>query len=652
MLRFFERRETPVKAVLVTLLAILAYANTLSNGFVWTDRTAIVEGKAILRSGVELVGAFVKPAWTFKGAPSAEGGGYYRPVTAISCTIDRALYGENPAGYHATNVFLHGAVTLLLFLFLQRLFARSAVPFLASLLFAVHPIHTEAVAWISGRSGLLSGLFAIAALYLYTRADEHRGFFAGSLAATAIALGAKEEAIVLPLLVFLTRACLRPEGGALFAWKREGPYFVLALAYVALRSSALGTIGTGVPHAGGPALLIPTVVRVVAGYVRLLFLPYPLHTNDAVRLSTFVLEPRVFLSLLFLAAVLYGFLRHGKERREVRFGLLWLGITLLPLLNLLPLLHFRAERFLYLPSAGFLIAAAALFDRWGARIVGRGRKLGLEPGELVTAALVLVLAFGTVARNRTWKDDYTLFSDTLAKNRYAPEATFRLGQDAYRGGAYQEAANLMRASLALDPGWAAFLPVAEVHADLGLALYKLKDLKGAEQAFREALRLRPEMEEGRFGQALIASAEAQHDEALRLYKEILTINPAHEDARYNLAVEYEALDSLGRAEQVYAGLLARNPYRKDAHLNLGTLLARQGRFDEALRAYRNALRLAPQDPKLHFNIGLLFAAAGEREGAEQALRTVLELDPDYGEARDLLEALAPPDTAAPPDTEP
>lgn len=640
MLPSVERREILVQAVLVVLLALLAFANTLSNGFVGTDRAAIVEGKALLRSGTELARAFAKPAWTFREASSTGKGGYFRPVSSISYTIDHAFYGKRPAGYHATNAVLHAAASLLLFLLLRRLFARSRVPLLAALLFAVHPIHTEAVAWISGRGGLLSALGVIAALLLYTRWGEHRAYAVGSLAAGALALGSKECAIVLPLLVLLVRARLRKEDEPFFSWRREGSFFLLALAYAALRLSALGTVGTGAARDAGTAVLAPTMLRVIAGYVRLLFLPHPLHTNDAVRLSVSALEPGVFFSLLFLAAVVVGFLRLGRQRIEVPFGLLWLGITLLPFLNVLPILQFRAERFLYLPSAGFLVAAAALLDRWGGRIVGRGKKLGLEPGEAVTAALVLVLAFGTVARNRTWKDDTTLYTDTLAKNRYAPEATYRLGLDAYRGGAYREAAHLIRASLALDPGWAAYLPVPDVHADLGLALYKLSEFENAEAAFCEALRLRPRMLEARFGIALVASALGRHEEAVHQYEVILEADPARDDARYNLALEFEALNAPSQAEHVYRTLLERNPARKDAHLNLGSLLARQGRLEEALRFYRNALRLAPQDPKIHFNVGLLFAAAGERAGAEEALRTTLELDPNYQEARALLEELA------------
>ncbi|MFH1277924.1 MAG: tetratricopeptide repeat protein [Candidatus Eisenbacteria bacterium] len=644
MFEFMRGKETLLGAVLVTALALLPYAGTLGNDFVWADQTVIVDGEAILKSPGDLARVFVKPLWSFTGAPAPGGGGYYRPVTAISYTIDHALWGLNPAGYHATNILLHGAVTLFLFLFFAGLFPKSRVPLLAGILFAVHPIHTEAVAWISGRTGLLAALGVVLSLFLYRRPGNRPLFLAGSLAAFALGLGAKESAAVLPLLVLLTAWWSRKPGRRLFAWNREGLYFALLVLYLVVRRGALGAFGTGNPETIEPLVLVPTMLRALGGYLRLLFIPWPLHTNDGIRLSTFVLEPKVLLSLLFLGAFVYAVLRYGRDRRETRFGLLWMGVALLPFLNVLPLLHFRAERLIYLPSAGFVLVAAALLDRWGDRILGKGKRLGLTPGELATATLALLLAFGTAARCRTWKNDYTLFMDTLAKNTYAPEACYMLGAEAYRNGAYPEAARLFRASLSLEPGWAAYLPVPWALANLGFAEYKGGDPESAEEAFREALRFYPGMEKASFGLALAASASGRHEESIESYQAILAKNPNHEDARYNLALEYEKSGALADAEREYIRVVRQNPRRKDAFMNLGSLVAQSGRYAEAMEAYRGALRVAPADPRVHYNVGLLFAVTGERKGAIEALRTALEFDPGYEEARLLLEEITAPDS--------
>ena len=645
MIRIPMENEKAIHALLVLIVALLCYANTVGNGFVWTDRTAVVEGEARLHSAGDLAGAFLSPDRVFKGEPLPGAGGYYRPVTAISYTIDHALFGENPAGYHLVNIALHGLTTLFFFLFLGRLLRNSSLPLLAALLFAAHPIHTEAVAWIGARASLLAAIGVMLSLYLYAGAERRPGWIAGSLAVFVFALFAKESAASLPLLIVIARPLLRRSGERFFSWSREAPYFALLLFYILIRLFALGGIGAGSGGSIEPAFLVPTMVRVLGGYLRLLLLPWPLHTNDAVRISTFLFDARAFLALLFIGAVLYALLRLGRGGREVPFGLAWLGVTLIPVLNIVPLLHFRAERFLYLPSAGFLIAVAFLLDLWGPWFAGREKRFGLTAGEITTALVVLVLAFGTVARNRTWKSDTTLFSDTLAKNRYAPEANYQLGADAYRNGGYTEAIHLFRVALDLDPGWAAWLPVTRVLADLGFAHQKAGDPASAEPVFRKVLQMSPAMEKAEFGLALSCGALDRHEEALGLYRGILRENPAHRDAIYNLALEYEALDSLARAEEEYRRLIRIDPDRKEAHLNLGSLLARRNLFPEALDEYRAALRLSPRDPKIHFNLGLLFARAGEKEGAIEAFQSVLELDPDHGDARELLDLLAPSDTA-------
>lgn len=644
MIGFLKGRERLLGGALVTALALLSYASTLGNDFVWADQTVIVEGEAILKSPGDLVRVFVKPLWSFTGAPSPGGGGYYRPVTAISYTVDHALWGTNPAGYHATNVLLHGAVTLFLFLFFSGLFRKSSVPLLAGILFAVHPVHTEAVAWISGRTGVLAALGVLLSLYLYGRSRNRPLLLAGSLAAFAFGVGAKESAAVLPLLVLLTAWSKRKPGRPPFAWNREGLYFALLLLYLVARRSALGAFGTGNPESYDAAVLLPTMLRALGGYLRLLFLPWPLHTNDAIRLSTFVLDPKAFLSLLFLGSFVYAALRQVRERRVSAFGLLWMGVTILPILNVFPLLHFRAERLLYLPSAGFVLVAASLLDRWSGALLGEGKRFGLTPGEQATALVALLLAFGTTARCRTWANDSTLFRDTLAKNAYAPEALYMLGTDAYRNGAYPEAARLYGASLALHPGWAAYLPVPWALANLGFAEYKGGDPAKSEEAFREALRFYPEMEKASFGLALAASAAGRHEEAIERYRAILERNEEHGDARYNLALEFERSGAPAEAEREYLLLVKQNPRRKDAFMNLGSLVASAGRYAEALDAYRGALRVAPTDPRIHYNVGLLFAVSGERKGALEALRTALDLDPGYEEARLLLEEIASSDT--------
>lgn len=633
-----QKSGTIIFALIVTIAAIGCYLNSVGGDFVWADHTVIGEKEGILQSPGEMIGVFTSSLWAFSGTPS-DRGGYYRPVVAISYTIDHLLFGENPAGYHVTNILLHGANTLILFLLLSSLFPGKRTPFLAALLFALHPIHAEAVAWISGRTGLLAAFGILLALLLHVRSRNRPVFIAGSLAAFLFALGAKEEAAVLPMLIlFIDLRRNRGEGGKA-AWRSAIPFFVILPLYLLLRYKALGALGTGSTAAVESGLLVPTQLRVLGEYLRLLIIPFPQHTNDAVLLSNSPFDPRAFFALLFLGAAFYAFHRFGKGRREIVFGAVWMGITILPFLNIFPLLHFRAERMLYLPSAGFVLIAATLLDIWGGWIVGRERRLGMEPGVLVVAGLALLLGLTTVSRNRAWKNDQTLFTDTIRKNSYAPEAYYMLGFDAYRHGAYPEAIDLFRRSLALDPRYTAFLPVPWALANLGYAQYKSGDSPNAAAAFQQALTLLPGMEKAEFGLALSLSALGEHDGAVEIYGRLLEKNPAHLDARYNLALEHESKGNLEEAEKEYLKIIELDPDRKEAYTNLGSVLAQDGRLTEALANYREALRLAPEDVKLHFNVGLLFAKAGQFEPAAIALQQALEIDPEYRDALELLQQI-------------
>lgn len=623
-------------AFAVIAAALLVYANSLGGGFVWADHTVIGDERAILGTASDWSRAFTQPLWDFTGSDSP--GGYFRPIAAASYTIDHAIWGKNPFGYHLTNVLLHAFISLFLFLALARALPSLPAALIAGLLFATHPVHTEAVAWISGRTGLLAALGMCASLFFFLESERRPGFFWISLLFFLFGLGSKESAVLTPILLFL--AVWAKNGRiSLVPYKRLVPYGVLAVVYIFYRQWALGGIGTGSAVSIPLSSLLPTMLRVLGGYLRILLLPIGLHTNDAISVSQSVFDPRAFFSIAAIAGFVWSALKYGGERRTVVFGVLWTGVALLPFLNLVPLLHFRAERLLYLPSVGFVIVIAAAIDRWAPRLAGKAVFARVPISVLAGGVLALILGGMTMSRNTLWKDDRTLFEDTIRKSPYAPEAQYMLGYDAYQKGNYTEAVQYFSESLRMDPNAIAFLPTPWALANLGYAFQKLGDAASATRAFQNALQIFPGMERAEFGLALAMQSLGEPDQAITIYQSILARIPDHEDAHYNLGIVYESMDSLGRAEEHYRSVLAINPSRKEAHTNLGSVLAQMGRGDDALAAYHAALHQDAKDPKLHFNVGLLYARNGQPEPAMQALNDALALDSTFADARELLEFL-------------
>lgn len=197
------------RLVCITLLAGSAYAATLGHGFVWDDRLLVVESRTIQR-WTNLPRALVDDFF----GDAAEGRGYHRPLVTLSYMLDHALWGLRAPGYHLTNVLLHVASTLLVYLVAPALGAGGSGAFLASAVFGLHPIHTESVAWIAGRTDVIATALLLLSLLLYARAPGRRS--RGALLAFALALLAKEIALVFPALLLLYESLFDPP-----AWRER-----------------------------------------------------------------------------------------------------------------------------------------------------------------------------------------------------------------------------------------------------------------------------------------------------------------------------------------------------------------------------------------------------------------------------------------------
>lgn len=510
------RMTKPRAAFLVLVVAMGAYANSLGNGFAYDD-THIVERNPVVTTPM-LQEALLGRYW-----PSArEGSGLYRPVVVTSLALEWQAFGGSPLVFHLDNVIAHALVSLVVMIFLTN-FVGTAAALGGALLFAVHPVHVEAVANIVGRSEVYAAAAVLFACHLYLSGDNWEGWRRGArlLAISLLyllGLGSKEIAVTLPgILVALD--VLRPSPLSTPDRLRRGLPVYLSLlavlaAYLVLRVSVLGTVTGEVP---APALRdltdgqrILTGLTVWPHYVRLLLFPLDLAADYSPAL---VLQATgVNLNVLAGAAVLLGLLALAWLTREreplVSLGVVWFCIAVLPVSNLvIPAGVILAERTLYLPSVGLSIAVAGLvmrFERVGTR--KRASALGLA---FVLGSLLMVR---TVLRNPTWLDTFTVLN-TLAMEH--PESYLSLqsrGLGLERAGEIEAAREAYEAAVSLVPmDYGLLVQVAEFYGSRG-------QYARAEDLLRSAIRVTPDQPEAYklLSEYLIRESRAREGHAVAL----------------------------------------------------------------------------------------------------------------------------------------
>jgi len=591
-------------AALVAVVGLVVYLNSLAGGFVSDDRFLILE-HPYTRD------AALMPRIFTAGHYAGQGG--YRPLVTLSFALNHLVGGLEPAGYHLVNVLLHAINSALAFLLVLRLFDSRAVAGMAGALFAVHPIHAEAVAWISGRAELLGAAMFLAGWLMYLRATMEGRLrswsFAASLAAFFLGLLCKEHVLVLPVALLLTEVLrARATGGARWisrgALWRCAAYIAVALAYFAFRHALYERPFMRVPseigHYDNPLVSVGpleracTAIRILCDYVRLLVWPRVLSADysfDQIRIARGPGDPTVIAaSLVLLALLLYGgfsFWRRGRAW----FAIAFFFLSVVPISNLLVLIGvIQAERLLYLPSLGFCMFAGLLWARaWDG---GAARRMRRGAVAVVGAAALLGLAARTLARNADWRDEATLWKATAKAAQRSVKAQINHGNHLLKEGRTDDAIAAFRKALSIDAG------SEEAILNLGAALAR----KGA----------------------VI--------EAVTLYRGSAVAHPNCASLHLNLGVLEAGLGDLAGAEASFRSAVALAPTNALARFNLALALSRRGLLDEAVREYRAAVEADPGYPEAWNGLGAVFIKKGGLREAEEMVRRALSLRPDYEDA--------------------
>ena len=402
-------------AVAVLLATLLAFARTLAYDFVWDD-ALLIQRSQRLQQWTSLPAVLGSHFWS----EVHEGSHYYRPLVSLSFFLDVQAWGFNPMGFHLTNLLAHLATALAVLALARRLTGSVLAAAVAGVAFALHPIHTESVTFISGRTDVLATLFFLLALLGYVRWRHEGGplAFAGSLVAFFLGLAAKEVAVTLPLVLVLYDRMVGPKergAGALArALARYAAYGGVVALYLVVRMASLGALVESDSGTWGTLLTrVLTATKIVATYAWLTLVPFPANPYYVI-VPVLWPPPTDWWAATGGLAVLLALTVWAAWRAPVwGFAAIWFWVTLIPSVgvDLLPVpTAIMAERFLYLPSVGFCLLLAMGVRR----LLGSGRALAadqLRPlPALGLATLLLGYVLLTLWRNEPWKDHYNLYS--------------------------------------------------------------------------------------------------------------------------------------------------------------------------------------------------------------------------------------------------
>jgi Flp pilus assembly protein TadD len=622
------------------LLATLPYVGILRNDFAYAydDKAQIIDNPYVHSFG-HLREALTTTVWSFKDVHEVTN--YYRPVMTIGFLLCYQTFGPLAYGFHLMSLLLHGAVVTILFLFAQRLFRDRGAAFGAAVLFALHPIHVESVAWISAVTDLEATFFYVLTFWFFLRVGEQRGgrqiyLQAAMTASFLLAVFSKEQGLTLPLLAAVYERFYRQDrarttpGEKLF---RQGPLWLVFLGYILMRVRLLGAL----THSTGLRQLTPletllSALALVGQYLSKLLWPARLSAFYAFQASTGLFEARVLAGIGALAFCAVVFMTLWKRARPASFGILWLLVTLAPVLNAGWLgAYVFAERYGYLPSVGFCLVVGWVGATWWR--AAWGRTTVWRAAVVATACLLAGLcALRIVTRVPLWRDDVTLLTQSLA----AEPNDYRL------------------------------------HDALGIAYWIRGEPEGAEREWQETLRLAPNSVQTLGSLGALYAHERRFDQALPPLERALQLNPDDAGAHLTLGAAYAETGKLDRAEQQFRAAVLLSPMNFSAHNLLGKLYfdsqrlgeaeqqfrqslqcepnvaaynymgyiyAQWGDQNRAERAFKAALAMNPTDSHAHFHLGLIYAATGRNAQALEELQAALAADPHNPEIVSALEKL-------------
>jgi len=554
--------------------------------------------------------------------------GYYHPLPMISLMLDWALgaRADELEPFHRTSLILHAANVVLVFVWLERLFGHAWIAAVLALLFGVHPLTVEPVAWLSERKTVLATCFALLCLLLYVSWVQRQRLwlYTVALACFVLALLSKPTSTPLPiLLLVLDYWPLRRLGWR--AVREKVPFLLVALlsAVVTVISQARSASVT-MPHEYQPLRLLLTVCHNIIFYVYKLVWPTDLSPHYPVPEPLSLSQPAVLAGAVGTAVLVVVLVVSLRRTRAVAAGWLFFLAALFPTIGIIGFTYtIVADRHVYLPALGLLLILAAFFawawDRPGAapgRLAHRAALLG------GTAMLALLAANGTRAQLRHWRTTEGLCRHMLTINPRSAQVHNDLGNELTDQGRLPEAIEHFRLALEANPN------SSMAHNNLGVALAELGRIEEAIPHFQEALRLNPRYASACNSLGAARVRQGQLAEALRCFRQALELDRYNAEIHCNLGGALALRGELPEAIAPLREAVRLRPEFAGAHVNLGIVLGQLGQLEEAAGHFREAIRLRPWHANTYEHLAQLYVTQGKLDEAVRVYEAGLRMAPD------------------------
>jgi Flp pilus assembly protein TadD len=601
----------PWLALFVTLAVLAFFSPALRNDFVWDDYTLLVDNKHFRGLG------WAELRWMF----STFHLGHYQPLSWLTLALDYLVWGMNPFGYHLTNLVLHAANAVLFYFLALRLLSlglperfkpdhlgiRAAALF-AALVFSVHPLRVESVAWATERRDVLSGFFFLAAILCYLRANvspqsssERRRYLSAALGAYVLSLLSKASGVGLPIVLLLLDIYpLRRLGGNPATWFVAGTkriwlekilFLVPAAAAAAiapLAQSETGATWTLDQH-GGVARLSQALFG-LAFYLWKTLWPVSLSPLYELPLRMNPFHWPFLVSGAVVTAISILVLAMRKRWPAGLASWIYYLILLAPVLGFVQSgWQMVADRYSYLACLSWaLLAGAGLFYSWK----WSAARYGERPARLWVGAAAVVIVFGlgflTYRQTLVWHNTDTFWPHVMAVTDNSlfssAHAHHTWGRWLADRGQLDEGIKHLRRSIEIQPE-------STIFTDLGIALARRGELEEATRSFEKALALNPKLSEAHFNLGSVLALQGRLSDATAHLEEAVRIKPDYAQAYHNLGKVWAAQNQLDKAIDLFRRALQIAPESAEAHQSLAIALSEQGRRDEAMRHYHEALRI-------------------------------------------------------------